>query len=91
MEFKLNKIDPDLRRQVNDAAKAGKVHGANHNLSVNKDKNDESSKQNFDKNQENNERILIKAEKKQDIEIDVFSEKETTDTTRKGKFLDVRK
>jgi len=91
MEFKLNKIDPDLRRQVNEAAKSGKVHGAGHKLSVNKDKRDETEKHNSYKHKEKNQVILVNAEKKEDVDIEVISENDMANTEIKGRFIDVRK
>ena len=91
MEFKLNKIDPDLRRQVNETAQSGKVHGADHNLSVNKDKKGNREKQSFHEALQDKKKILVNAVKEVSINIEAFSEEDEINSTNKGRFLDIRK
>ena len=45
MEYKLNKIDTELRQLVNDATKEGKVHGNKETYKVNKDKKERNKKE----------------------------------------------
>lgn len=95
MEYRLNKIDMDLRKQINEAAKEGKVHG-NKQVSINKDKKEEqkdsNSKQKF-KNFEryNKKKLLVDAEKAEQLEIDAYLEKDKDLKGEKGIFLDTRK
>lgn len=91
MEFKLNKIDPDLRRQVNEVTKEGKVHGADHNLRVNKDPKEKHDKETFHEHMNTGKKILINAEKKESIDVEAFSEKDEITMEAKGRFLDIRK
>ncbi len=91
MEFKLNKIDPDVRRQVNEATKEGRIHGADHNISVKKDKKQEHRKYTSKDKMESSKRIFVNAIKKQNFEIEVFSEENGTEKEIKGRFLDIRK
>ena len=90
MEYKLNKIDTDLRRQVNEASKEGKVHGADHKLSVNKDKKQES-KSDFQKKLEYKKRILVDAENKEKIDLEAFTDEDVTSISSIGTILDIRK
>lgn len=97
MEFRLNKIDTDLRQKVNDMTKEGKVHSKN-GISINKQKNaDESEKKNFgefykkEQEKKNRSKISVEAVKTETIEVE--AEKRTDDDTRNltGVFLDTRK
>lgn len=90
MEYKLNKIDPDLRRQVNEAAKEGKVHGADHSLTVNKDRKQEQ-KSDFQKKLESKKRIVIDAENNEQIDLEAFTDEDISKISSKGTILDTRK
>jgi uncharacterized protein YcbK (DUF882 family) len=92
MEFRLNKIDPDLRQKINDAAREGKVHGTK-NIAINKDKQQESKKnkdyklEQYDKNN----KLVVDAVKTENVEINAFKEKVEADEASKGVYLDVKK
>lgn len=89
MEFRLNKIDPDLRQQINDATSEGKVHSKN-SLSVNKDANRENKK-NFmhklEKYQKDKKKLTVDAVKSENIEIIAFKEEDDETDVPKGIFL----
>ena len=92
MEYKLNKIDTDLRIKVNEMSKSGVVH-TKKDITVNKDKN-----KNEDKNKEqkefklsnyNNKKIVVEAEMKNEVEVEGFYEEKELEPTL-GRFLDSR-
>lgn len=90
MEFKLNKIDTDLRNKINEAAKEGKVHTKDRKLNINKDKDSQGEKQKFylssKKKQEN--KFSVEAVKSENINIEAFAEEDEKDNNVKGRFLD---
>lgn len=97
MEFKLNKIDTDLRRKVNDMTKDGKVHSKN-GLLINKNKSaDESEKKNFSEfykeEQEKDHKIKVTVEAIKTDTAEIKAEKETDEMIlhTRGTFLDTRK
>jgi broad specificity polyphosphatase/5'/3'-nucleotidase SurE len=83
MEYRLNKIDPDLRQKINDAAREGKVHGTK-NIAINKDKQQEKKKnKDYKLEQYNkNNKLVVDAVKAESIE---------THEDSKGVYLDVKK
>jgi hypothetical protein len=92
MEYRLNKIDTDLRQKINDAAKEGIVHGTK-NITINKDKPKEEKKnknyklEHYDKNK----KLMIYAIKTENVEIDAFKEKVEAEEGSKGIYLDIKK
>ena len=87
MEFRLNKIEPDVREKVKETTKAGKVHDkTKHEFKVNSEnKNDEHrSTYEFSKKKK---KISVEAVKDNKIEIEVFHD---GDGKTLGKFLDVK-
>jgi hypothetical protein len=91
MEYRLNKIDTDLRQKINDAAKSGKVHGAK-NISVEKDKNEESKEQkdNYSSSYKKN-KLIVDASKVENIQVEAFKESSQTKDKTKGNYLDIKK
>lgn len=91
MEYRLNKIDTDLRQKINDATKEGKVHGAK-NIAISKDKpNEQSQKQTYRfKVYDKNKRLVVEAKKVETIEIDAYKDKGDIKKSEKGIFFDTK-
>lgn len=97
MEFRLNKIDLDVRQKINDATKEGKIHSKGNFLKVSKDANQrngngkEFNKEKFQKYDKKG-KIVIKAIKVQNIEVNGYiDDEEEKKVTTRGMFLDIRK
>ena len=96
MEFKLNKIDTDLRKQIKDATKEGKIHSKN-GVAVNKDKKYNKDDSNFEQQRNsslakyNKNNFIVDAKKTEQVEIDVYLEETKENTVEKGIFLDIKK
>lgn len=100
MEFRLNKIDNELRNEINSKTKEGKVH-TKEGIAINKEsgqgkegRNQQLQKEKFNsfKYAKNNNKIFVNAMKVQDIEVKAtIDHKNTTKETYKGSFLDTRK
>lgn len=95
MEFKINKIDMEVRDRINAKTSEGKVHSKDL-IKINRDSKhkDESNNEEFkdvlSKRKNENKKIVVQAVKNEDLEIE--ASKEVTETEeRLGKFLDVRK
>jgi hypothetical protein len=92
MEYKLNKIDPDLRQKIIDSSREGLVHGTK-NIEINKDKQEEKRRnrsyklEDFDKSK----KLVVKAVKVENVQVEAFKEKAKTDDNTKGMFLDIKK
>ena len=96
MEYKLNKIDMDVRQRVNDITKEGKVHSKKNDLKISKDANQKNgSGKEFDKKllekYNKKAKLIIKAVKADNIEIDGYLDQEEEKITTRGMFLDTRK
>jgi hypothetical protein len=91
MEYKLNKIDPNLRQKVNNATKEGIVHGTK-NIAINKGKSEDNKENSRNKpklqEQEKNKKLLIDAIKAENIEIEAVKEEHEAS---KGRYLDTKK
>lgn len=92
MEYKLNKIDTDLRQRVNDAVKEGRVHSTK-NIAVNKDKKEEKKeKKNYNfKSYSKDKKIVVNAVKSENIEVDAFKEDVKENDSFRGSYIDVKK
>lgn len=97
MEFKLNKIDSDLRQKINDATKEGKVHSKK-DIVIQKQENRrgkgeqmEFAKQLKKYEEKPKSNLIIKAEKIDEVEVDVYLERDTKSSIRKGLLLDTKK
>ena len=92
MEYRLNKIDTDLRQKINNATREGLVHGKK-NIAINKDKQEEKKEnkgyklEHYDKNK----KLVVDAVKAENVEIDAFKEKVEANEYSKGVNLDVKK
>jgi len=98
MEYRLNKIDTDLRRKINEAASESKIHPKKE-IQVNKDKEEKNGRQQAEEykeeykhgKQNKNRKIIINAEKICNVNIDGFIGDEKELKIKKGIFLDIKK
>ncbi|NFF61833.1 hypothetical protein FDB08_10180 [Clostridium botulinum] len=94
LEYKLNKIDTELRQMVNDSAKQGKVHGNKETYKVDKDKK-ERNKKNYSEQlkkqllKKKKKKIIVDAVKIKNVKVDAFRDKECKNLTQ-GRFLDTK-
>lgn len=92
MEYKLNKIDTELRQLVNDATKEGKVHGNKETYKVNKDKKERNKKEYSEElkkelEKQKKKKIVVDAVKVQTVKVEAVRSKESKDLSS-GRFLD---
>lgn len=95
MEYRLNKIDPELRQRIKETTKSGKIH-SKVKIAVNQDSDDKKkdSEKDFSsklEKQKNKKRITIEAVKVEEVEIPAYKEAEITKDEVRGSILDVRK
>ncbi|MBZ9636027.1 hypothetical protein [Clostridium sp. FP1] len=96
MEFKLNKIDVEIRQRVKDTTKSGVIHrkGA---ISVNKDRNskDNSKSQEEFKDKllkyKNNHKITVNAFKNTEYGVEAFKDNLEKGQRCTGNFIDTKK
>lgn len=100
MEYRLNKIDTDIRQRINDETKDGVIHRKTevkiNRDEANKEKNHEHpqkekrEKFSIEKYVKKTGKIVVQAEKVE--EINVNAEKESKGSCDyKGQFIDIRK
>lgn len=100
MEFRLNKIDPEVRQRVKETTSAGKVHTKT-GITISKDEKDRENKKerNFDselkkyKDKKGKKLFLVEASKVEEVKIDAYKEESGAPSKdeAKGSILDVRK
>lgn len=94
MEYRINKIDTDLRQRINDITKEGKVHGTK-SISINKDAQEQKKKnKEFKKylsQQRNKDKLLVEAVKSENVEVEAYKEGSDAEDSAKGVFLDTKK
>ncbi|AVK48280.1 hypothetical protein AXY43_09680 [Clostridium sp. MF28] len=94
MEFKLNKIDTDIRKKMQEDIKEEKVHSGK-SINIKKDIKDEKSKYQEDlkENEREKKYITIEGVKYNNKNIDVKVEKveELKEDNSKGRILDKKK
>lgn len=98
MEFKLNKIDTDIRDKIYESTKADKIHGTKEENEINKlkdyDEYQEKNNKKENKEQKKNKKyITIDGVKYETMGIDVKVEKIGTinEENSKGRILDAKK
>lgn len=95
MEYKLNKIDTELRQRVNEITKEGKVH-SKQNILISKDKKEQKKKNSKDFKSElikydaKGKKLTVNAYKTQSSDVEAFRDEDEEDASI-GIFLDVRK
>ncbi|WP_252234648.1 hypothetical protein [Clostridium sp. ZS1] len=98
MEFRLNKVDTDLRDKLKEEIKTDKIHGNNH-ISIKKDlKEDENKDKNNSETEEKNKKsskkyIIIDGVKcnTKNLYVNVEKAEKLNETNSKGRFLDIEK
>lgn len=96
MEFKLNKIDVEIRRRVKDTTKSGVVHRKGE-ITVNKDRNPKNNSETYEEfkgkisKYNKKHKITVGAYKNAQYDVQVF--KETLEKEQKiiGNFIDTKK
>ncbi|MBE6064846.1 hypothetical protein [Clostridium cochlearium] len=94
MEFKLNKIDTELRQQVQDSTKEGLIHRKKE-IIINKDLQEEN-KQKFQQSlkkhsKKDAKRLSVEAEKVEEVTVEAFMDKDSKKETSRGRFLDIKR
>ncbi|HBJ2620844.1 hypothetical protein FDA09_08515 [Clostridium botulinum] len=98
MEFRLNKVDTDLRDRLQEEIKTEKIHGNNH-TSIKKDlKEDEDKEKNNGKTEDENNKYSkkyitidgIKCNTK-NLYVNVEKVEKLNEINSKGRFLDIEK
>lgn len=97
MDFKINKIDPEVRQRIQDVTKDGIVHNKI-NIKTDKDKKKHRNKDNKSFEEELNkfensakEKIEVSAQKIEDIEVEVYREKKNLKGTDIGLIIDSKR
>lgn len=91
MEFKLNKIGIEIRKQMEEERKSDKVH-QNEKVVIKNEKKEESAQLEYDSNKHQQKRYYtIDAVKTQTVEICAEKIQITTEENKKGNLLDKRK
>ena len=101
MEFKLNKIDTDLRQKINAETSEGKIH-TKKGISVNKDKNKDARQDSNKKGTDEKfsvskytgakDKFTVETVKVQNIEVQAVREENSNDEKNyKGSFIDSRR
>jgi hypothetical protein len=96
MEFKLNKIDVEIRQRVKDTTKSGVIH-RKELISVNKDRNPKDNSKSYEEFKDKlfkykkDHKITVKAFKNQQYEIEVFKENLEIEQKNMGHFIDTKK
>lgn len=98
MEFRLNKIDPEVRERVKETTSSGKIHTKssiviNREHQNEKNKNRESFGSKLEKNKKGKKIISVDAVKVEEIEISAYKEEEEDALNKEnaGHVLDVRR
>lgn len=100
MEFRLNKIDPDVRQRIKEITRSGKVHNKSE-ISIGKDYKDRERRQegNFKselskyKEKNNKKHLVVEATKMEEVKVPAFKDEDecfSNDDSR-GSILDVKK
>jgi hypothetical protein len=102
LEYKLNKIDTEIRAAINEQTSEGRIH-AQHSTELNserskdnmqKESKKEKKKQeafNISKYIKKNNLIEVRAYKSESIEVPVEKEEENNKGSDKGLFIDIRR
>lgn len=85
MEYRLNKVDVELRQRVNDITKEHKIHKIKH-YKIDAYNSNQNNKEKYKK--KGSKKIYINATKKEKLEIKAI--KREYEYKTKGKFLDER-
>ena len=96
MEFKLNKIDVEIRQRVKDTTRSGVVHRKD-SIVVNKDRNPRDNSKTYEEfsrklsKYKKSHKIVVGAYKNTQYEIEVFKENMAKEQKDVGNFIDIKK
>ncbi|WPC41078.1 hypothetical protein [Clostridium sp. JS66] len=100
MEFRLNKIDPEVRQRVKETTSSGKIHNKS-SISISKDNKDKKNgnRNNFaselekEKKKKEKKVLSVDAVKFEEVEVPVYKEEQEEQLADElsGHILDVRK
>lgn len=96
MEFKLNKIDVELRQRVKDTTKSGVIHRKN-SIMINKDRNSKDNSKTYEeftkkvKKYNKKHKITVNAFKDNQYDVEVFKETLEKEQNKIGNFIDTKK
>ncbi len=96
MEFKLNKIDVEIRQRVKDTTKSGVVHRKD-TITVNKDRDPKDNSKTYEefkgriKKYKKKHKITVGAYRNAQYEIEVFKETLEKEQKKIGNFIDTKK
>ena len=96
MEFKLNKIDVEIRQRVKNTTKSGVVHRKDP-ITVNKDRDPKDNSRAYDEfkgkilKYKKNHKITVGAFKNEKYEIEVFKETLEKEQNKIGNYIDTKK
>ncbi|MBU3170218.1 hypothetical protein [Clostridium estertheticum] len=96
MEFKLNKIDVEIRQRVKDTTKSGVVHRKD-SITVNKDRNPSDNSNSYEdfkykiSKYKKKHKISVGAFKNTQYEVEAFKENLDKEQRRIGNFIDTKK
>lgn len=91
MEYKLNRIDTERRKQINEASKEGIIHGyGNISIYKNEERKRETEKK-FKPQKYKLIKLFVDATKLEQLEIEAYKEEIDIDKCNKGIFLDIKK
>ena len=87
MEYRINKIDTDLRREINEERSNQKIHGKKE-IFINKDKKQEETRDQTTDQTKDHEQHLSREK----YEVDAIKEKEIeVKESNLGHYIDIRK
>jgi len=96
MEYKLNKIDVEIRQRVKDTTKSGVVHRKD-TITVNKDRNPRDNSKSYEEfkgkllKYKKNHKIVVGAYKNTQYDVEVFKEILEKEQRLIGNFIDTKK
>ena len=96
MEFKLNKVDVEIRQRVKETTKSGVIH-RKESISVNKDRNPKDNSKSYEEfkdkllKYQKSHKITIGVFKNTEYEIEVFKEALEKEQKSIGNYIDTKK
>ncbi|WP_446897242.1 hypothetical protein ACSVC9_09440 [Clostridium sp. LBM24168] len=100
MEFRLNKIDPEVRQRIKEVTRSGKVHNKSE-IIIDRDYKDGQKRQQGDfkselskyRGKNSKKHLLVEATKVEEVKVNAFKEEKgsTSKTDNRGSIIDVKK
>jgi len=96
MEFKLNKIDVEIRQRVKDTTKSGVIHRKD-TITVNKDRNPRDNSKSYEEfrgklsKYKKDHKITVGAFRNNQYDVEVFKEALEKEQRIMGNFIDTKK